>query len=254
MKNSQFDEKYWHNFWDNVADKITSSDDYSWAMRQARGEPPSKTGQLYHGTSHNHLIEMLELSSTDIVIDIGCGVGETINQIKDKVEMVYGVDFSEKLIKFATDRFRDSTNVRLITGSADAVPVAAKQFNRIISLAFYHHLSVRQVEKALEEVHRVAQKDCIFIVRVKNSISPIGLAVKLYHLTHPKSFRFGYNRPYIWYRKRLKQIGEIVEESASSFGLPIFPKWLNNKLNHLNKIVFLRGLGREYSFKVRITK
>jgi len=63
-----------------------------------------KKGRGYHRTRLTRLIPRLNLQSTDVVADFGCGNGLLVPLIYDKVAHYYGVDFSREFIERAQAR------------------------------------------------------------------------------------------------------------------------------------------------------
>ena len=51
------------------------------------------------------------------LLDIGCGTGNYINQIKDKVGMCYGLEFNQGMLEQATAKHKEDERVVLKQGS-----------------------------------------------------------------------------------------------------------------------------------------
>lgn len=52
------------------------------------------------------------------VLDIGCGIGRWANNLKDKIKLYHGIDFSENFINNNKERFRDYKNLNFMVMSA----------------------------------------------------------------------------------------------------------------------------------------
>lgn len=123
------------------------------------------------------LLPKLGLSSSDCLLDIGCGTGRWAEVIIDSVKNYHGVDLVEELVDIAR------LNNPQLNAKFDCVPcteidldkIAAKEpFNKVIMLGVLIYLNDGDVQKALESVVKVASKDCVFLLR-----EPVGIKKRL---------------------------------------------------------------------------
>lgn len=99
------------------------------------------------------------------VLDLGCGNGRLFELFKNKNIEYAGVDFSEKLIEKAKEKYGDY----FIVADAFGLPFPGDSFNSIWAIAFFHHIPSKQLRlKALEEIKRVLKKNGKIIVTCWN--------------------------------------------------------------------------------------
>ena len=118
-----------------------------------------------HSDLTNWGLSFVDFKKTDIVLDIGCGGGKTINTIANLADMVYGIDYSEisvsKSIKLNKE-YIDSGKVNVLLANVEKMPFKDKAFDKIITVeSFYFwpdHLN------NLKEVKRILKDDGKFIL------------------------------------------------------------------------------------------
>lgn len=99
------------------------------------------------------------------VLDAGCGSGRDSNRFFQNGFEVTGIDLSHGLINEAKKRFQKIT---FIEGNLLALPFEKNSFDGIWSHASLLHLEkVEDVQKALQEFHRVLKKSGVLHVLVK---------------------------------------------------------------------------------------
>jgi len=109
------------------------------------------------------------LSSSEKILDVGCGNGnllEMINRASPRVQLV-GLDFSPGLLKNA--RIRLKNKARLVNGDALALPFSNNEFDVVILSEVLEHLS--NPSKGLAEAKRVLKKNGRFLLTFPNASS-----------------------------------------------------------------------------------
>jgi ubiquinone/menaquinone biosynthesis C-methylase UbiE len=108
------------------------------------------------------LIELAEIVSSDKVLEVGCGAGHILEQIK-KGEL-YGIDISDIQIQRAKKRLGDK--VILSKAPGEKIPYDDKFFHKILcSEVVEHVLDPREV---LKEISRVMKDDGILSLSIPN--------------------------------------------------------------------------------------
>lgn len=87
----------------------------------------------------------------DIVVDIGCGYGEFINNILAKEKLA--VDLNPEVKKFVTKK------VKFFQGNSTRMPfIKDNSVNKIFISNFFEHLSRPDIEKTIKELKRILKK------------------------------------------------------------------------------------------------
>ena len=96
-------------------------------------KPSYQKGQnfLINADIINFQVEQGNIASSDIVLEIGGGVGNLSNCLVQKAKFVYIVESDYKFASFLSNKFSTSSNVEIIQG--DAVKIELPSFTKCIS-------------------------------------------------------------------------------------------------------------------------
>ena len=108
-------------------------------------------------------------TANDKILDLGCGVGQSTQEISKYREHVVGVDLSSRFLRRSDE---ESYNTKMFA-AADAahLPFANGAFNMVCSMEFIEH--VWPVEAVLREMIRVTGKSGNIIVASPSLLSPL---------------------------------------------------------------------------------
>jgi ubiquinone/menaquinone biosynthesis C-methylase UbiE len=133
-------------------------------VSQAR-KPTGKFGRLFaRGMNFGHWplakwgLSHVEIMKTDIILDIGCGGGKTVNHLAGVAQegKIYGVDYSKASIAVATSinrRYIDNGLVTIIHSSVESLPFSDDMFDLITAVETCYFWP--DMVENLREIHRV---------------------------------------------------------------------------------------------------
>lgn len=81
-------------------------------------------------------MEKLELRQGDVVLDIGCGTGQTLLQLAERVGVegrVFGADIAPLLVQIARQRTEHLSQVMLMQADAQSLDLASKSVDAVFS-------------------------------------------------------------------------------------------------------------------------
>jgi len=117
------------------------------------------------------LEEQLHLQGN--VLDIGCGAGALLTELRSRGQAVIGVDYSPDMLVLARDRLRDHglPTDSLLRADADRLPFAANAFDAVTCLGVISYLE--EFDAALGEIARVLRPGAPALVTFRNVFNPV---------------------------------------------------------------------------------
>jgi ubiquinone/menaquinone biosynthesis C-methylase UbiE len=110
----------------------------------------------------NRSIEVLNPKATDMIADIGCGVGNLSFAIADKGAIVFGIDSDENFLKLAKEKNTKNNPVNFICSSAENIDVEDAIFDKIVFHRVFQHLP--NYEKVLSECNRTLKNQGLLCI------------------------------------------------------------------------------------------
>ncbi len=117
------------------------------------------------------VFELLEPTSNDVILDLGCGNARDILKSAKKCKYVYGIDMSRGMIKEGKKdiEHQNLNNVFLIVGSATGLPFADGSFDKISCSEVIEHIP--EWENAIEEMTRCLKSNGRLVITTPNKKS-----------------------------------------------------------------------------------
>lgn len=106
------------------------------------------------------------IENGDKVLDYGCGNGRLIDMLKEKRVDYWGVDISGNLINLAQFKY-PGQNFQKIS-SQSSLPSPDNYFNKIVSIAVFHHFPEEHAQKMAKELYRIIKPGGIVVITVWN--------------------------------------------------------------------------------------
>jgi len=105
-------------------------------------------------------VQFCKFSSEDSIIDLGSGMGATVNYLYEKYGIkAVGIDPSQKLIDIGIDKYK---NINLVKGRGEEIPFPNQSFHGVFSECTMSLMS--DVNLVIEEVSRVLKNEGWFII------------------------------------------------------------------------------------------
>ena len=113
------------------------------------------------------LIENYNLTNESSVLDVGCGKGYLLYELKLLLPglNIAGFDISKHGLANAKEEVKDSLFIHL---AQDPYPYKDNEFDLVISLGCIHNLRLFELEKALKEIERVGKHGYIMMESYRN--------------------------------------------------------------------------------------
>lgn len=148
------------------------------------------------------LISKNKLTNRSKILDVGCGKGYLLYEIKKLLPgcIVVGFDISRYALKNAKEEIKND----LYYGKAqDKYPYDDREFNLVISITTLHNLGIDELSKAIPEIERVGRKKYIAVESYRNVAELFNL--ECWALTCESFFS---KKDWIWLFKHLGYTGD----------------------------------------------
>lgn len=140
---------------------------------------------------YQKLLEALESLPEGKLLDVGCGNGNVLVEIKNKRLTLAGIDLSPAMIQIARERLGNHADLRV--GDAETLPFEDSQFDVIICNASFHHYP--HPDQVLREMNRVLKRNGLLFIGEVYMRQPLRALINL-------SFRFSTSGDYKTYGKQ----------------------------------------------------
>jgi len=105
------------------------------------------------------LFKHLDQKDQPTVLDLGCGTGALMSDLKDQANVV-GLDFSELALQLSYERGFQN----LIQGDGAKLPLASESFDAVIGLDVFEH--IEDDDSALQEAKRILKPGGLLVLSV----------------------------------------------------------------------------------------
>ena len=124
----------------------------------------------WHKNKLNLINHLDFLNKNDIVLDAGCGSGNTILEFVEKVHYIVGIDCNEESVKFLKEKIENLQNKNVLVENLDLLEINSLnlEFTRIIMTEVIEHLSEEYLEKVLKQMHKVINRNTKILITTPN--------------------------------------------------------------------------------------
>lgn len=171
------------------------------------------------------------------ILDVGCGTAFYYPLISERTDEIYGVDFSENMLRHAREFCKTSkiNNAKFYLSDAKKLPFDDNEFDLVFCFDFLHH--VENVDEVLKEMFRVAKNGGIIGAIETNPLNPVMLIFNL--LYSPVEHGILKTFPFIIKNKLTFRTKKEIRIKYSRYLFPLFfitPKLSNQSLRIVNTI------------------
>lgn len=141
-----------------------------WDAKAKEQDPLSMAGRAKSGNegltaAANWARTTLQLTSSDVMLDLGCGPGLMSHRLCKSVDRVHAIDLSENLLTVAKRLTLEGSNISWCSGRANALPFASGTFSKALVYSVYQFLgSEDEIIASLNELRRVSMTGAVALV------------------------------------------------------------------------------------------
>lgn len=108
------------------------------------------------------ILKLMKLEERDIVLDVGCGTGFLFNYISEKIELLLGLDISQKALKLAKRVTKFLPNVHLVRADADNMPFPDNIFDKVFAITVLQNMP--EPKTTIKEIKSKSKSHSMFAV------------------------------------------------------------------------------------------
>lgn len=133
-------------------------------MKMINWEDKFNEELVWTANLRDRLYERAEIGLKSNLLEIGCGRGELLKEIGIKFDLkLYGLDTNDSLIEIARDNlYKNLIEAKLMNMDILNNNLESKFFDIIIT--HYSFLWIKDIGKAIQEIHRILKPDGVFII------------------------------------------------------------------------------------------
>ncbi|NCF75333.1 MAG: methyltransferase domain-containing protein [Xanthomonadaceae bacterium] len=100
------------------------------------------------------------------VLDVGCGNGRLFEELENKNIKYFGIDYCEKLIDIARNRYKNSASrAQFAIFDIDNMPFGRNRFDTIFAVAVINHIPSKESQKkVLTKLYQILKPGGIFLM------------------------------------------------------------------------------------------
>lgn len=171
------------------------------------------------------------------VLDVGCGTAFYYPLISNKVNKIYGIDFSNNMLKHAKKfcKINHINNSKFYLGNAEELPFDNDEFDIVFCFDFLHHAI--NTDRVIKEMFRVVKRGGIVAAIETNPLNPLMLFFNLFY--SPIEHGILKTFPFMVKKKFTQHTKEGVEVKYNRYIFPLFsatPDLGRKSLSLLNNI------------------
>jgi SAM-dependent methyltransferase len=196
------------------------------------------------GTSE-FILNKVGTNPTDVVLEIGCGIGRVGKHLAGRCGRWIGADVSPNMLTFAAERLRDFSNVEFVELSGnDLRPISDSSIDVVYCTVVFMHLEGWDRYGYVEEAFRVLRPGGKLYIDNVNLCSDAGWAIFETHRKFPPSQRPDHitvcSTPQEL-QEYLKRAG--FEQIESYAGEEVISVWGRKPSDRASKLTGIGGLG-----------
>ena len=146
---------YWKSYWNKSAlDKSL----FNQVQRSSNKESESLL------LVESHLVDLLNLSTTDNLLDVCCGNGLITKRLSKHCNTVLGIDFSPGLINSANQNTNDSNTEYLVGDATSLTEHTSEKFDKIMLNFSFQYFNFKEGLKVVSEMKKLLKPNGIILL------------------------------------------------------------------------------------------
>lgn len=153
-------------FFEDRAKKHEESNPLKSVIYQDKNPALAKTRDAFE---KNKIINLINISKDDVVLDIGCGIGRWAKEMSGLVKKYVGIDNVEEFINISDKIYKDNDNTYFVC--LDGINLLSREvkshspFTIIIMVGFFMYISDKEAYEVLNKILKISSNKSQIIIR-----------------------------------------------------------------------------------------
>jgi SAM-dependent methyltransferase len=97
------------------------------------------------------------------ILELGCGTGPNIQFFLDNEFKYFGIEGASSAVRYIEEKFGQQVSVKA-DDFTKAIPYQDEYFDLMVDRSAVTHNTMQEIEKVINECHRVLKNDCLMII------------------------------------------------------------------------------------------
>lgn len=162
-----------------------------WKQKRQQRNLYNRTAHIYDLRYENEqrskfraVLNNLNVDSDSLVLDLGCGTGLLLSELRGAKEIV-GLDISREMLHRAKRIVSVIENIHLVLGDADHVPLRCSHFDLVFAITLLQNIP--NPSSTLQEIKRITKPNASISVTGMKIHFPEGCFAKLLQVSRMKA-------------------------------------------------------------------
>ena len=116
-----------------------------------------------YGFSEDLLLPYINYFKNQVVLDYGCGYGNSSNTLGNYAKYVYAVDASKIAIENAKEKYKNKENIEFLHHSSPYVTLENESIDAVYSIDVVEHLHPEDFKIHLNEIYRILRNGGTYV-------------------------------------------------------------------------------------------
>ena len=192
----------------------------------------------------NKIKKILKPSKSDVILDIGCGIGRWAEEMSGSVKEYVGIDYISEFIDIANAKYKNNTNTHFIcldgTKLSNLEVKNLSPYTIVMIIGFFMYIDNEEIYDVLNQVLKVSNEETQIIIR-----EPIGVDKEVVlNNVWSNEMETHYSATYRTCDQFKKIFNDVLIKEGYSLVVDekLFPDELNNRIDTRQHLFILKKI------------
>lgn len=192
----------------------------------------------------NKIKKILKPSKSDVILDIGCGIGRWAEEMSGSVKEYVGIDYISEFIDIAKAKYKNNTNTHFIcldgTKLSNLEVKNLSPYTVVMIIGFFMYIDNEEIYDVLNQILKVSNEETQILIR-----EPIGVDKEVVlNNVWSNEMETHYSARYRTSDQFKKIFNDLLIREGYNLVVDeaLFPKQLNNRIDTRQHLFYLKKM------------